>query len=269
MDKQNAPNSTASPSADNSGAIAHPTSTPSPEDASSAPASSKGGISPGGAAAATFFPAVLLGVALTFLGLWLWRKRKDKRAKKPTELRHSDSLSVTTRNISDPIYDPRYGNRTDFLSNPNSGGSSNYSAQNSANNPFATGALPPGNDTRSPRTPGTSTSDRVRSIFSKSPKDPPPPIMTQRHQSGETIDVLMPPPASYGNGDDAGGLNVGQRNTTFTSMMEQAGFKQSDLIGGQASKGSSPEYRSNPYALSPESGSPARAPGVSPRSRYV
>lgn len=292
MDKDNAnPSSTATPppAATYTASVAHPTGTSPAGDTSSAPAPSpsSSGISPGGAAAAAFFPALLLGVALTFLGLWLYRKRREKVAGKPRELRHSDSLSQTARNVSDPIYDPRFGNRTDFLASAHS--ASDYAAEMSGANPYAAGAggSQPVSGARSDfsfepsplgRSPGTSTSERVRSIFGRSrgvssPLSPPsgqrapPPIMMQRHNSGETIDVLMPPQPSYGNGEGGGGYGLTppggnpSRNTTFSSMMEQAGFKRSDLTGRD----------SNSEPRSGGSGDPgsARAPVVSPRSRYV
>ncbi|KAI9668254.1 MAG: hypothetical protein M1821_001074 [Bathelium mastoideum] len=309
MDKENANPSSASaapPAASYTASVAHPSGTSSSSDTSSAPARS--GISPGGAAAAAFFPALLLGIALAFLGLWLYRKRRDKVARQPKELRYSDTLSQTARNVSDPIYDPRYGNRTDFLSSARS--ASDYGAEMSGANPYApgTGGSQPISGAQSdfsfspsppPKTPGTSTSDRVRSIFgrdrlgsspyyARSPLSPPSahtrderapppaPIMTQRHTSSETIDVLMPPQASYGNGLDSRGSEPESgsayglappprrpgdaRNTTFTSMMEQAGFKRSDLTGRES------ESEPSSGGSGPTS---ARAPGANERRGYI
>ena len=290
MDKENAnPSSTATPppAATYTASIAHPSGTSSAGDTSSSPAPSpsSSGISPGGAAAAAFFPAVLLGIALTFLGLWLYRKRREKVARKPKQLRHHDSLSQTTRNVSDPIYDPRFGNRTEFLASARS--VSDYGAEMSGANPYAAGGgSQPVSGARSDfsfepsppaRSPGTTASERVRSIFGRargvsSPLSPPSahgprrPSMMQRHNSGETIDVLMPPQPSYGNGAGGGyGLTPpagnASRNTTFSSMMEQAGFKRSDLTGRDS--------RNEPGSGGSGDPGSARAPAVSPRSRYV
>ncbi|KAL9071699.1 MAG: hypothetical protein Q9157_005375 [Trypethelium eluteriae] len=298
-DNANATNQTStsappSPVASYTASVAHPSGTSPAGDTSSSPApSSSSGITPGGAAAVAFFPALLVGAALAFLGLWLYNKRRERAAGKPKEIRHSDSLSHTTRNVSDPIYDPRYGNRTDFLASGRS--VSDYTAEMSGANPYAVGSPPRGQPGSgggrsgfsfepSPpaRTPGTSTSDRVRSIFGRSPRGssalsppsggpgtrgPPPPIMTQRHNSGETIDVLMPPQPSYGNEGGGFGLTPpagnSARNTTFSSMMEQAGFKRSDLTGRDSE--SNPRSGGNGGG---RDGGSARAPAVSPRSRY-
>ena len=306
MNKQNAnPSSTSAappPSASSTGSVAHPSGTSAAGDtsSSSAPTPIQRSISPGGAAAAAFFPALLLGIALTFLGLFLYRKRREKLAGRPRELRHSDSLSQTARNVSDPIYDPRFGNRTDFLASAHS--ASDYAAEMSAANPYAghSASQPASGGARSdfsfersppPKTPGTSTSERVRSIFARysprlsSPLSPPsaytrapapsgPSMAQQRRGSGETIDVLMPPQPSYGNnvehgnggGGGGGGYSLAPpparrgemaRNTTFESMMEQAGLKRSDLTGNESQPSSGGSNGS------------ARAPAGSPSRRYL
>ncbi|CAI6341643.1 unnamed protein product [Periconia digitata] len=67
----------------------------------------------GKAFAAGFFPGIVVG-ALGVIGLmWIIKKRK-----KTDEKRYSGDFGHVARTISDPIYNPMYSDRTDFIRRP-------------------------------------------------------------------------------------------------------------------------------------------------------
>ncbi|PVI00289.1 hypothetical protein DM02DRAFT_614508 [Periconia macrospinosa] len=67
----------------------------------------------GKAFAAGFFPGIVIG-ALGVIGLlWIIKKRQEKNKQ-----RYSGDFGHVARTISDPIYNPMYGDRTDFIRRP-------------------------------------------------------------------------------------------------------------------------------------------------------
>ena len=162
---------------------------------------------------AGFFPGMLLGAILTILAIiCLGRRRSSDKS----------DLSSVTATVSDPIYQPQGSYRTDFLRRESK---SKYLNRTSSK-------------VRSlfSRTPTMVNRDNNPGATGKSVKEPVTPVRTpsmRKEPSSESIRIYSPP---------NGGLGV--RNTTFTDMMADAGFKQGE-----------------PYL-----GSPGR---VDPRSRGV
>ncbi|GME28389.1 gpi transamidase component pig-s [Neofusicoccum parvum] len=64
-----------------------------------------------GAIAGGVIGGIALGILLTVLGIWLWRRRQASE-KSP---RYSGDFGPVSRTVSDPIYNPALGARTEFL----------------------------------------------------------------------------------------------------------------------------------------------------------
>ncbi|KAB2572215.1 hypothetical protein BFW01_g27 [Lasiodiplodia theobromae] len=85
---------------------------PAETSASATPLSEKhGGGSNKGAIAGGVIGGIALGILLTALGIWLWRRRQAAE-KNP---RYSGDFGPVSRTVSDPIYNPALGARTEFL----------------------------------------------------------------------------------------------------------------------------------------------------------
>lgn len=203
---------------------------------------------PGGAVAAGFFPGALVGMLLTLLALWLLKRRRTTRsASKAT----SPDFGSVSRQISDPIYDPAYASRVDFIRR----------GTNSSKAPtHADTATLLNHDRPDMRHRDTLLSPKVRSLFSRSPKVPQGRYSARsssytsrargeklqrgslgRNGSSETIDVLMPAPAflQVPDGGRPGTARPTTRDTTFTNLMEDAGYSRQSRDGvRQASNGS-------------------------------
>ncbi|KAF2265580.1 hypothetical protein CC78DRAFT_543116 [Lojkania enalia] len=206
--------------------------------------------------AAGFFPGIVLGGLLVIGLIWAVKKRREMQAKN----RYSDDLTNVSRTISDPIYDPVYAARTDFIrrgsqSAQPSPSSIKMQKQNkpasgmtprikslwtrsprlgfggfSANTTPAVAPLPPavraGNG--DPYTTPTRTPNRTSSRLNKHKNQHPPSI--RRSTSTGTIDVLMPAP-SFLEPPKAPGMREHRMtqdssNTTFTKLMERAGYEE-------------------------------------------
>ncbi|KAF2474729.1 uncharacterized protein BDR25DRAFT_301375 [Lindgomyces ingoldianus] len=209
--------------------------------------------------AAGFFPGIVLGALLALGLLWAIKKRRELQERN----RYSGDFGHVSRQISDPIYDPMYANRTDFIRrgsssvepSPNSatgmvpkngmrgGGSGGMTPRIKSlfgksprigfggNSSFSTVPVPPpavraGN--RDPyatptRTPNRMTSRSNRTSVSNKGKRP----LTTRSTSTETIDVLMPAP-SFLEPPKAPGMRENRltQDTTFTKLMERAGYEE-------------------------------------------
>lgn len=85
---------------------------PAETSATATPLSEKGGGGANkGAIAGGVIGGIALGILLTILGVWLWRKRQASE-KNP---RYSGDFGPVSRTVSDPIYNPALGARTEFL----------------------------------------------------------------------------------------------------------------------------------------------------------
>ncbi|KAF2198153.1 hypothetical protein GQ43DRAFT_443622 [Delitschia confertaspora ATCC 74209] len=118
---------------------------------------------PAKAVVAGFFPGMVLGALLTLLLLWVIKKRRESQ--KP---RYSGDFGHVSRSISDPIYDPVYAARTDFIRRPSNAGTSVQPSPNST-----TGMVQRDRGAAVGQAVGSGGwmgSPRVRSLFSKSPK---------------------------------------------------------------------------------------------------
>ncbi|EAT89086.2 hypothetical protein SNOG_03881 [Parastagonospora nodorum SN15] len=193
----------------------------------------------GSSFAAGFFPGLLIGALGTIGLMWAMKKRRESHNKE----RFSGDFGHVARQISDPIYDPQHAARTDFMRR------GSRSAQPSPN---STADLVY-ND-KSNGQPVHGLTPRIKSMWDRTPKlnfgfnsglpsnpAPPPPAIragnsqdpytTPRHtprRSTETIDVLMPapsflePPKAHGMRENR--FTSDTTNTTFTKLMERAGF---------------------------------------------
>ncbi|KAF2280868.1 uncharacterized protein EI97DRAFT_366980 [Westerdykella ornata] len=98
--------------------IRTPTSTPTPSQTPSAsqttdPATivqTQRGFD-GRSFVAGFFPGIVIGALTTLAVIWLIKKRREVQEKN----RYSGDFGHVSRTISDPIYDPNYAARTDFI----------------------------------------------------------------------------------------------------------------------------------------------------------
>ncbi|OCL02540.1 hypothetical protein AOQ84DRAFT_179922 [Glonium stellatum] len=229
---------------------------------------------PAKAVVAGFFPGLILGVLLTLATIWLIKKRREYLRN-----RYSGDFGHVARTVSDPIYDPQYAARTDFLRRGSGSGTSNAHSS-----PSSTTQMVARNNTimrhnNANMTVDTAQPARVRSLFSRSPTMTSVPVpaavrprdpyatptrtptrsstrtsargstrthsrphtatttttrstrksMPVRTDSQETIDVLMPapsflqpPPMPERPERPLTGA------TTFTALMEHAGFSQED-----------------------------------------
>lgn len=246
------PAATSAPSTSDSPAASAPAVSLAPSPSSSYPAR---------AIVAGLFPGLILGVVLTLAVVWAVKRRRASQRSAGSTPRYSGDFGPVSRNISDPIYDPKYGHRTDFLCRDAS-----PSAASAQQSPGA-GATPARTDRTSSallKTP------RVRSLFSRGTPRTPPQQMSQargrdpyvtptragerrsvsppepgigRSDSTETIDVLMPapaflqvPPAAAAGRGVGGGMSNGDakksrpvtQNTTFSCLMEGAGWESEE-----------------------------------------
>jgi hypothetical protein len=200
--------------------------------------------------AAGFFPGIVFGALGTIGLLWVIKKRRESQAKE----RYSGDFGHVARQISDPIYDPQHA-RTDFIRrSPNSTSDMVYTDK-SIQQPVH--GFTPRIKSMWDRTPKLNFG--FTSGLPSNPAPPPPairagnsqdPYTTPRHTprrkhrshrssrsyrpeparvgSTETIDVLMPapsflePPKAPGMRENR--LTTDTTNTTFTKLMERAGF---------------------------------------------
>ena len=242
---------------------------------------------------AGLFPGLVIG-ALGTLGLiWVIKKRRERQSKE----RFSGDFGHVARTISDPIYDPQYSQRSDFIrsnsrstradsttgmvqknapaiktiwdrtpklgfsgwsSTPTSNGNAIYNngstpntnigtalLSNSAprppppairaghhNDPYTTPNMTPGqSSTRSQRSHSKSQKSSKAKYTPQPAKRPTTPV---RSTSTETIDVLMPAPGFLAPGFLAPPKGLGMRenrmtqDTTFTNLMERAGYDESN-----------------------------------------
>lgn len=213
----------------------------------------------GSSFAAGFFPGILIGALGTIGLMWVIKKRRESQAKE----RFSGDFGHVARQISDPIYDPQHAARTDFMrrgsrsaqTSPNSASDLVY---NDKSNHQPVHGLTPRIKTMWDRTPKLNFG--FSSGLPSNPAPPPPairagnsqdPYTTPRHTprrkhrshgstrshhrpepartgSTETIDVLMPapsflePPKAHGMRENRNTSDT--TNTTFTKLMERAGF---------------------------------------------
>ncbi|OCK77212.1 hypothetical protein K432DRAFT_384873 [Lepidopterella palustris CBS 459.81] len=263
------PSSSPTATAIHTGAAASQTAASTPPIPTTAPSSNP--AFPARAVVAGFFPGMLLGALLALAIVWFISKRREAARN-----RYSGDFGHVAHTVSDPIYDPTYAARTDFLrrgstsaaSQPSPGSTTQmvqprgvgigmYSQPNTACTNTPAGGIGSTPGIGGPKTP------RVRSLFSKSPKlnggsgartrDPyttptrTPTASTTRSKgkgraspvrsdSTETIDVLMPAPSFLQPPSAVGGR--GERpltqGTTFTGLMEEAGFSRRSREGLKA-----------------------------------
>jgi hypothetical protein len=200
--------------------------------------------------AAGLFPGLVTGALITLGLLWLIKKRRESQAKE----RYSGDFGHVARQISDPIYDPQHAARTDFMRR---GSASAHTSPNSATNLYNNDKAPVHGLTPRIKSMWAST-PKLNFGFSNPAPAPPPPLIraghsqdpytTPRHTprrkhrshrnsnrpeparsgSTETIDVLMPAPSFLepprGHGMRENRLTTDTTNTTFTKLMERAGF---------------------------------------------
>jgi len=211
-----------------------------------APASQSSSSFDGKSFAAGFFPGILIG-ALGVLGLmWVLKKRREA-----DKNRYSGDFGHVARTISDPIYDPMYAARADFIRRGSQSMHSTPSVQKNIGTKAAGGGgLTPRIKTMWDRTPKMSGFSGWNGLPSN-PAPPPPavragdrdpyrtpgqtptragksqrPLVTST--STETIDVLMPapsllePPKAPGMRENR--LTADSGHTTFTKLMERAGY---------------------------------------------
>jgi hypothetical protein len=201
--------------------------------------------------AAGLFPGIVVGALLTIGLMWIIKKRRESQAKQ----RYSGDFGHVARQISDPIYDPQHAARTDFMRRGSAQPSPNSAADlvyNSDKQPVH--GLTPRIKSMWASTPKLNFG--FNSGLPSHPAPPPPliragnsqdPYTTPRHTprrkhrshrssrpepartgSTETIDVLMPapsflePPKPHGMRENR--LTTDSTNTTFTKLMERAGF---------------------------------------------
>ncbi|KAH5657284.1 hypothetical protein HBI17_031420 [Parastagonospora nodorum] len=213
----------------------------------------------GSSFAAGFFPGLLIGALGTIGLMWAMKKRRESHNKE----RFSGDFGHVARQISDPIYDPQHAARTDFMRrgsrsaqpSPNSTADLVY---NDKSNGQPVHGLTPRIKSMWDRTPKLNFG--FNSGLPSNPAPPPPairagnsqdPYTTPRHTprrkhrshrstrshhrpeaartgSTETIDVLMPapsflePPKAHGMRENR--FTSDTTNTTFTKLMERAGF---------------------------------------------
>ena len=228
-----------------------------------APASSTQQGFDGRSFAAGLFPGIVIGALATLGLIWIIRKRRETQSKE----RYSGDFGHVARQISDPIYDPAHAARTDFMrrgsqsaqASPNSTDriiqgmrsapppapsgltpriKSMWDRTPKLNFGFTTGlpaspAPPPpavraGNNTIDPYTTPRQKPKRIHSARRSGANRP---VQPPRSGSTETIDVLMPapnflePPKPMGMRENR--FTSDSSNTTFTKLMERAGFDES------------------------------------------
>lgn len=199
--------------------------------------------------AAGFFPGIVIGALGTIGLLWVIKKRRETQKKE----RYSGDFGHVARQISDPIYDPQHA-RTDFIRRSPSSTTDQHSTNKSIQ---PVHGFTPRIKSMWDRTPKLNFG--FTSGLPSNPAPPPPairagnahdPYTTPRHTprrkhrshrssrshrpeparagSTETIDVLMPapsflePPKAPGMRENR--MTTDSSNTTFTKLMERAGF---------------------------------------------
>ncbi|PSN60611.1 hypothetical protein BS50DRAFT_579136 [Corynespora cassiicola Philippines] len=224
--------------------------------------------------AAGFIPGIVIGILLTLGIIWIIKKRRES-----AKNRYSGDFGHVARTISDPIYDPEYAARTDFI---------RQASHSTRRSPSSTTNMMQKNHTNigTRAAGGGGLTPRIKSMWDRTPKltfsgwgtpapvglppnpAPPPPAIragnrdpyitpgqtprrvsrtpstrtprrTQsrgkrpeaaRSGSTETIDVLMPtpsflaPPKAPGMQENRFTQDSG--HTTFTKLMERAGFEE-------------------------------------------
>ncbi|KAH7072722.1 hypothetical protein BKA63DRAFT_534435 [Paraphoma chrysanthemicola] len=232
-----------------------PASASQTSSCAAAPVQTKSGFD-GRSFAAGFFPGIVIGALGTIGLLWVIKKRRESQSKE----RYSGDFGHVARQISDPIYDPQHAARTDFIRRGSqSAQPSPNSATGMVNQPQPVHGLTPRIKSMWDRTPKLNFG--FTSGLPSNPAPPPPairagnsndPYTTPRHTprrkhkshrstrshrpepartgSTETIDVLMPapsflePPKAPGMRENNYRLTTDSSNTTFTKLMERAGF---------------------------------------------
>ncbi|KAF2810400.1 uncharacterized protein BDZ99DRAFT_462975 [Mytilinidion resinicola] len=154
------------------------TAASSPPIPTSVPSSNPG--FPAKAVVAGFFPGMLLGAILAVAIIWLINKRREA-----AKNRYSGDFGHVARTVSDPIYDPVYAARTDFLRRGSTSVASQPSPARDTEMQMGTVGMSLANANinvnRSNTTGGKmnqfpsppraqTTTPRVRALFSKSPK---------------------------------------------------------------------------------------------------
>lgn len=268
------PEASATPSPTTTTATPSPTRTPSAAQTTQAEPvtteSTHQGFS-GKSFAAGFFPGIIIGALGTLGLLWVIKKRRESQAKNRYSGDFGDHVAAT---ISDPIYDPAYAQRTDFIrrgSNSIHSTTPMMQKSNTAQTSGSGGMTPKlkslwertpklglGGFTGLPATPApavragsnrdpyktpTRTPPRSNSIsrstsISRTPSSAVKPVKQLKPQrpnaarsgSTETIDVLMPPP-NFLAPPKAPGMRENRftqdsGHTTFTKLMERAGFEE-------------------------------------------
>jgi hypothetical protein len=213
----------------------------------------------GSSFAAGFFPGIIIGAVGTIGLIWVIKKRRESQSKE----RFSGDFGHVARQISDPIYDPRHAARTDFMrrgsrsAQPSPNSASDLVYNDKSDHPPAHG-LTPRIKSMWNRTPklnfGFSSGlpahsapppPTIRAGNSQDPYTTPRQTPRRKHKSHrssrshhrpelartgstETIDVLMPapsflePPKAHGMRENR--FTSDTTNTTFTKLMERAGF---------------------------------------------
>ena len=201
-----------------------------------------------------FFPGMIAGALLLFAIIICLGRRKLRRQREDPKSPKSDFSSVTA-NVSDPIYQDTTGGlgRTDFLRRENNNrdtGSSNGGKRFSVMSRTSRSVRSLFGSRRSPtmqrHANGTYT-DRSSptAMMTDMPRTPENNRTLRREPSTESIKIYSPPNMhGLGSTDRPHAGTDASRNTTFTEMMAQVGFKSGE-----------------PYL-----GSPGR---VDPRSRGV
>jgi hypothetical protein len=210
--------------------------------------------------AAGFFPGIVIGALGTIGLIWLIKKRRETqyKAQSPTDYNH------VARQISDPIYDPEHAARTDFIRRGSRSAQNSPDTIAKVENGMKShtgGGLTPKIKSMWDRTPklnfgfapGLPSNPAPPPAVRAGTNDPyttPPPKQHRRRKSSrrtrdshdqrpgaarsgssETIDVLMPAP-SFLEPPKAPGMRENRyttdsANTTFTKLMERAGFDES------------------------------------------
>lgn len=150
--------------------------------------------------------------------VWAVKRRRAARAVKSA--RYSGDFGPVSRNVSDPIYNPEYGHRTDFLRRGDS-------SIGSAHSPM--GQI--GHNTTAPsdRSPSALLkTPRVRSLFSRGTPRTPPQQMTQ--QPPRLQDPYITPTRSGGGsgGDRMMHHRAGSRDSGSTVTPISPGLGRSD-----------------------------------------
>ncbi|MCJ1311105.1 hypothetical protein MMC25_004775 [Agyrium rufum] len=197
------PISTANPTFTSASSIASISSTPTPlsgaagSPSTSATASVHCDKFPATAIIAGFFPGLIIGILLTVLVLICLGRRKG------TE-RMSGDFGHVRAQVSDPIYQGSSSIRTDFLRRTKSSAHVRSLFMRSPSTKFSNSSTPKTPSDQSPRTPES----RIGLNAAAGPRRVP---------SMESIKIYSPPDG-----------RLDQRQTTFTEMMENAGFRKGE-----------------------------------------